>query len=202
MPGERAFVVVAGYKTGLPVDRAAEELYRAGFSKVYKSLSAEARVIGWYASKNPEDLLDLRERALSTEPLKESYWWIGVYKESPYAKGYTADEVVSIVRKGQGLPWLVAYPMKKSPEWYLVPLEDRRRIMGEHIRIARETSGLAGEVRSYTTYAFGLAGYEFLVIYEVSDIAGWVEVVEKLREARARKWVVMEEPVLVGRLIK
>jgi chlorite dismutase len=29
----------------------------------------------------------------------------------------------------------------------------------------------------------------------------WVEVVERLREAKARKWVAVEEPVLVGELI-
>jgi len=197
---ERVFIIVAGYRSGSYPRKAAATIYKLGFSKAYMALSGDVHAIGWHASMEAEDLLELRERALE-EGLEERYWWPGVYKESPYARGYKASEILDLITRAEGLPWLIAYPMKKSPEWYLIPLEERRRIMGEHIRIARESSSLAGSVRSYTTYAFGLASYEFLVIYEVSDIAGWIDVVEKLRLAEARKWVIMEEPVLAGKLV-
>jgi chlorite dismutase len=199
MVDDKVFVVVAGYKSRVPAKRAAEALYDAGFSKAYASLSEGVNVIGWHASREPEELIKVREEALASG-LEEKHWWPAVYKESPYARGYRAGEVLDLVTRAKGLPWLVAYPMKKSPEWYLLPFEERRSIMAEHIRIAREAVGNAN-IKSYTTYAFGIADYEFLVIYEVSDLAGWVEVVERLRAAQARKWVVLEEPVLVGNLV-
>ncbi|MBW9142061.1 MAG: chlorite dismutase family protein, partial [Candidatus Aramenus sp.] len=72
-------------------------------------------------------------------------------------------------------------------------------IMREHIEIARTHPKNDG-IRSYTTYSFGVADYEFVVIYEAPSLTNWIEVVEKLREAKARKWVTKEEPILVGEL--
>lgn len=129
--------------------------------------------------------------------MAESLVWLSVYKASPYVSS-TIDVLGNL--KQEPLRYLAAYPMKKDPEWYLMPFEERRSIMAEHIGIAR-SHRYSKNVRSYTTYAFGIAGYEFLVVYEVQSLYEWVEIVERLREARARKWVVVEEPVLVGELI-
>ncbi|MEM3794787.1 MAG: chlorite dismutase family protein, partial [Thermoprotei archaeon] len=53
-------------------------------------------------------------------------------------------------------------------------------------------------IKSYTTYSYGLGDHEFVVMYEVDSLAAWSHVTAKLREAKARKWIVNEEPILVG----
>ncbi len=173
----------------------------AGF---YESLSSGVDFFAWLAAWDPKDLAYLR-RELKEEAYRlgarEAFFWLSVYKRSPYYPSPEPDEVYEGLRRGRRLPYLVYYPMKKSPEWYLEPREERGRVMAEHIAIARKAVEAArGEVRSYTTYTFGLAPWEFLVVYEVEDLAEWTWIVEELRRARARKWVVLESPVIVGLL--
>jgi chlorite dismutase len=183
---------------GCSVDEAVRAAGRAA-RRVYRVLSGPGLVAVWAASWDPGDLAGLRASLSGEECLREAEWLVGVYWESPYARGLPAEEVYRLAVEAEPLPYLVAYPMKKSPEWYLLPFEERRRIMAEHIRIAREAEKRVGvPVRSYTTYAFGLAAHEFLVIYEVADLAGWARIVEELRGAEARRWVVREEPVITG----
>jgi Uncharacterized conserved protein, COG3253 len=71
--------------------------------------------------------------------------------------------------------------------------------MAEHIGMARSHPE-SGQIRSYTTYSFGLGDQEYVVLYEASSLTAWSHVTEKLREAKARKWIVKEEPILVGEL--
>ena len=205
------YMAVAGYnglrKSGCPkpgiegtVGRVKSRLSEAGWEgrtlRVYKGFSGPSLALVWAASWEPEELAELRGDLREDECLEEAFWWPSVYRESPYVKGSTPEEVMEALR-GEPLRYFIAYPMKKSPEWYLLPFEERRKIMGEHIRIAREATG-KGNVRSYTTYSFGIADYEFLVIYEAEDLDHWERIVERLREAKARKWIVREEPVVVG----
>ncbi|MEB3787245.1 MAG: chlorite dismutase family protein [Desulfurococcales archaeon] len=169
---------------------------------VYHSLSGEADIVVWAASQDTRELYKTRT-ALKSEAARvcgaESFYWLSLYKPSPYHPSPPAEEILERLRRGRRLRYLVFYPMKKSPEWYLIPVEERRRIMAEHIAIAkRETAKAKGEIRSYTTYTFGLAGWEFIVVYEVDDLAEWVRIVEELRRAEARKWVTHESPVIVG----
>jgi len=166
--------------------------------RAYASLSPEAHVAIWASALDTKPLLDLRDGVrVNCEGFEESIVWLSIYKQSPYV---ASDFDVVEKLKGEPLRYLIAYPMKKDPEWYLLPFEERKAVMAEHIGIAR-SHRYSRFIRSYTTYAFGIASYEFLVIYETPSLVEWVDVVEKLREARARKWVVVEEPVLVGEFI-
>ncbi len=201
---ERAFMAFLGYKLRSDVDDFIEFLNsidsdRLIIKRIYWSLCGEAHVIVWLVSPETRPLYNFRmDVAEEFDDVVESLFWLSIYKASPYVK-----EEFNVYEKmaGEPLKYLISYPMKKDPEWYLLPFDERRSIMAEHIRIAR-THKYSGNVRSYTTYAFGLAGYEFLVVYEVKSLYEWIEIVEELRRARARKWIVMEEPVLVGEIVK
>ncbi len=174
----------------------AAESATADVALPYVNISGPGHLSLLSASRKVEHLARLRLELSRIECLKEEFWWPSLYKESPYAKSRSPREVLESLKESS-YRFLVAYPMKKDPTWYLEPLEKRRRIMGEHIRIAVEATR-SKPVNSITTYAFGIAHYEFLVIYEVDDVAHWIETVEALREAEARRWVVLEEPVVLG----
>ncbi|MEM3676359.1 MAG: chlorite dismutase family protein, partial [Thermoplasmataceae archaeon] len=88
-------------------------------------------------------------------------------------------------------------PMSKTPDWYLIDFEERKKIMAEHIGMAASHPE-ARQIRSYTTYSYGLGDQEFVVLYEVDSLLKWSHVTAKLREATARKWTAKEEPIFVG----
>lgn len=166
--------------------------------RTYASLSPEAHLIVWTSSLDTKPLLMVRDKLRRCcSDMIESVVWLSIYKPSPYV-GRSEDLMSKL--KSKPLRYLVAYPMKKSPEWYLLPFDERKSIMAEHIGIARSHS-YSRNIKSYTTYAFGIASYEFLVIYETPSLNEWVTIVERLREAKARRWVTLEEPVLVGEFL-
>ncbi|WP_236749016.1 chlorite dismutase family protein [Acidianus manzaensis] len=166
--------------------------------KKYASLSKDSHLIYWISSDNTLKLIDFRFSIISNLRgyAEENDIFLSVFRPSPYMKKNSNIDYKSILNLPP-LKYFVAYPMKKDPEWYLLPFEDRENIMKEHISMAINNPDNNG-IRSYTTYSFGIGDYEFVVIYEIPDLRNWVNVVEKLREAKARKWITKEEPLLVG----
>jgi len=164
--------------------------------KKFSSLSQESNIIYWLSSFSTSPFLEFRSAILSAFEgyALESNLFLSVFKPSPYMKSNFDPKTIL---GGEQLKYFVAYPMKKSPEWYLLPFEEREKIMKEHIDMAIKNPKNNG-IKSYTTYSFGIGDYEFVVIYEIPDLFNWVDVVEKLREAKARKWIVKEEPLIVG----
>jgi chlorite dismutase len=164
--------------------------------KKFSSLSQESNIIYWLTSFSTSPFLEFRSAILSAFEgyALESNLFLSVFKPSPYMKSNFDPKTIL---GGEQLKYFVAYPMKKSPEWYLLPFEEREKIMKEHIDMAIKNPKNNG-IKSYTTYSFGIGDYEFVVIYEIPELFNWVDVVEKLREAKARKWIVKEEPLIVG----
>lgn len=157
----------------------------------------------WIASDSLKPIVGLKTllRGALGEYVDEIHSFLAVYKVSQYFHPHV--DLRDYIMKASREPYryLVAYPMKKSPEWYLLPFEDRRKIMAEHASMARSLSS-GKRIRSYTAYSYGIDDNEFLVIYELEDLAEWVDIVEKLREATHRRWVIREEPILVGEYIE
>jgi len=168
--------------------------------KYYYSLRHNCDIIFWVSSFDTNTLIKFRitMNKLFSEIGEENYSLLSIYKQSPYFK---AKHNLAEYLKLKPLRYFVAYPMKKSPEWYLLPFSDRDEMMSEHITTAMNHPKAKG-IRSYTTYSFGITEDEFVVIYELTSLDNWVEVVEKLREVKARKWTLREEPVLIGERIE
>lgn len=173
-----------------------------GFSKEtvnflsYRSMRYDGDIIFWCSSRNPETLESIKYTLNDkfTGYLRANYSMISLYEDSPYLKpGLVLDDTLH----QPPMRYFVAYPMSKDPEWYLIDYEERKKIMAEHIGMAlADPEGRS--VRSYTTYSHGLGDQEFVVIYETDSLSAWSHATKKLREARARKWIVNETPILVG----
>jgi chlorite dismutase len=163
--------------------------------KTYISLRWDSDIILWISDFSTSSFHPLRSSLRSSlgRYAEETFSMLSVYESSPY-KG--PSDVSKYILPEQ-LRYFVAYPMKKSVDWYTLPFEERREIMKEHIEVAKKHPESNG-IRSYTTYSFGLGDQEFVVIYELDSLVSWAHVVERLREVRARKWITKEEPILVG----
>lgn len=156
-------------------------------AEIYSSLRPDSSVLFWLMMKDSNDLNATRAK------LEKVF---GPYATLRY--GFLSVYDAKRPKDGSGKDYFVAYPISKDPEWYLLPKERRSEIMAEHIKLATGDVNNKG-INSYTTDSFGIDDNEFVVLYELNSIPEWVAVAKNLREAKARKWITNEKPLLVGR---
>ncbi len=156
----------------------------------YLSIKHNADLMLFNLADSYELLLSFKEALLQGfgKILNETYSYLSVY-EHPNA---------SYLKEDNKLKYLVAYPVKKDPKWYLLEEKEQNRITKEHVNLAVSDPNNEN-IRSYTTYSFAIDDFEFLVLYEVESLAKWMKVARNLRKAEARKWIIVESPVFVGR---
>jgi chlorite dismutase len=155
-------------------------------AEAFESLRHDCNIIVWLLVKNPERVVELRtrlEKALGRCALRK-YGFLSVYEPRHQ-------------ESGEDRRYFVAYPLSKSPDWYLLDKGKRAGIMAEHINMAKTSANNSG-INPYTTLSFGIDDCEFVVLYEVDSIPEWVAVTQDLRHANAHEWVTNEKPVLVG----
>jgi chlorite dismutase len=87
--------------------------------------------------------------------------------------------------------YLFVYPFVKTRDWYLLPLEERQKLMDGHIRIGNEFPS----VKLNTTYSFGLDDQEFVVAFETEEPADFLDLVMKLRETQSSKYTLRDTPI-------
>ncbi|WP_337860627.1 chlorite dismutase family protein [Ferroplasma sp.] len=164
--------------------------------KYYKSIRHDNDIIFWSSSESPLVLEKLKEGINIAIGIygRSQYSMFSLYEHSPYVN---ASNNLEDTLKTESKKYFVAYPMSKDREWYLINYEERKKILAGHIGTARSDKESPGII-SYTTYSFGLGDQEFVVLYELDDLAAWSHVTEKLREVMARKWIINEAPIFVG----
>lgn len=130
----------------------------------------------------------LRRTALAPH-LENSYAFLSVTRESTYAHGHQ-EEVKAELEPGQG-EYLFVYPFVKTREWYLLPKEERQRMMSEHIRVGHQFPG----IRINTGYSFGLDDQDFVVAFEGNDPKEFVTLVMRLRETAGSRYTLRDTPI-------
>ena len=96
-------------------------------------------------------------------------------------------------RRGAGR-LLCVYPFVRSLDWYLLPDDERRKMLAEHGMAAREYP----DVRANTVPAFALGDYEWILAFEAPTWHRIVELMWKLRYTDARRHVREETPFFTG----
>jgi chlorite dismutase len=185
------------------VGRAAREV-----EDVFKSWSGRVDVRGTYSTagfRPDADLLlwligptlDDVQGALTefrrTEAgrLFELTWsFLGVVKPAEF----TPDHAPAFVKGESPRKVLCVYPFVRTPEWYLLPREERAAMLAEHGVIGREFP----EVLANTTSAFGLGDWEWILAFEADEADRIVDCIRRLREAKARLYTKEEVPFITG----
>ena len=91
--------------------------------------------------------------------------------------------------------YLCVYPFVRSYEWYLLPDEERRFMLAEHGKMARDYP----DVRANTVASFALGDYEWMLAFEADELHRIVDLMRELRAATARRHVREEVPFYTGR---
>jgi chlorite dismutase len=91
--------------------------------------------------------------------------------------------------------YVCVYPFVRSYEWYLLPDEERRALLAEHGRMAREYP----DVRANTVASFALGDYEWMLAFEADELHRIVDLMRHLRGSETRRHVRLEVPFYTGR---
>ncbi|NMH96457.1 hydrogen peroxide-dependent heme synthase [Pseudonocardia acidicola] len=90
--------------------------------------------------------------------------------------------------------YVSVYPFVRSYEWYLLPDADRRRMLADHGKEARDYP----DVRANTVPAFSLGDYEWILAFEADELHRIVDLMRHLRATEARLHVREEIPFYTG----
>ncbi|MDQ4503322.1 hydrogen peroxide-dependent heme synthase [Sinomonas sp. ASV322] len=159
-------------------------------------LRAGADVMVWVHGPKPEELQqavrDIRRSELFAAT-EQTWNAMGVHREAEFAKSHTP----AFSRGVEPSTWLTVYPFVRSYEWYILPAEERSRMLREHGMLGRDFP----QVISNTVSAFALGDWEWILALEAPELTDLVDMMRHLRYTDARNHVREEVPFHTGRRI-
>ena len=158
-------------------------------------LKAGVDLILWSLAPSLEALEEKNARALRSDmgawmTVQQSL--LGVIRPSQYVKRPTPQE--QSLFAGERSAYLIVYPFTKSTDWYLLGLEERQKVMNEHMKVGHRYH----QVRQLLANSFGVDDMDFLVAYETDDLVAFGELVRELRGTESRRSTIRDTPILTG----
>ncbi len=160
------------------------------------ALRADADVMFWLHGPRAEALQAAVRQIRRTQMFSgtEIAWSsMGVHRAAEFAK----DHSPAFTRGVDPEAWVCVYPFVRSYEWYLLPAEERARMLRGH--------GMMGvdyrQVLTNTVPSFALGDWEWLLALEAPQLVDLVDLMRHLRGADARNHVREEVPFYTGRRI-
>ena len=166
-----------------------------GFYDV-SGLKADADLMIWLHGDTAESLQRaLRElrRTSILRGLLPTWNAMGVHREAEFNKRHVPGFLRGIEPKN----WLTVYPFVRSFEWYLLPDEERSKMLADH---GRKGAAFRGAIAN-TVSSFALGDYEWILPIESDDLTELVDLMRDLRATEARRHVREEVPFYTGRRI-
>ena len=159
-------------------------------------LRADADLMLWLHGDDPAALQSALRRLRRTallRPLVPTWNAMGVHRDAEFNRSH----VPGFLRGERARDWLVVYPFNRSYDWYVLPADDRSRMLAEHGR-----KGAAyRSVIANTVAAFALGDYEWILPMESDSLTDLVDMMRDLRATEARLHVREEIPFFTGRRI-
>ncbi len=162
-------------------------------------LRGDVDMILWTISYSVDDLSEMRAQLLATPLggyLETPYSYLSMTKRSQYLIGHEHEgqaDSKGFLRPG-GQKYIFLYPFWKTRAWYLLPIEERQRLMNEHIRVGH----LYPRVKLNTTYSFGLDDQEFVVAFESNFPEDFLDLVQQLRETEISAYTLKDTPIFTA----
>jgi len=154
---------------------------------------ADADLVLWLTAGSPEDLqrFVVEFRRTRAGDLLDPVWtFVGMVRPAEF----TADHAPAFVRGEAPRTFLCVYPFVRTPEWYLLPREERGELLAEHGTFGREFP----QVLANTTSAFGLGDWEWILAFETDVLDALVDCVRRLRDSKSRLYAKVEVPFVTG----
>jgi peroxiredoxin len=156
-------------------------------------LRADADVMVWWHAPSIEPLQAGYHALLRTEYGQhlDPVWSVAaLHRPAEFNKSH----IPAFMADEEARDYVCVYPFVRSYEWYLLPDEERRELLVEHGRMAREYP----DVRANTIASFALNDYEWILAFEADELHRIVDLMRELRASRARRHVREEVPFYTG----
>jgi hydrogen peroxide-dependent heme synthase len=147
----------------------------------------------WWVASSADDhqdlLVELRRTPLG-RGLDLTHAFLGVTRPAEF----NPDHLPSFLRGDEPKRYLTVYPFVRTEDWYLMPSDERAKLLREHGQMGREFP----DVLPNTTSAFGISDWEWILAFEADDLVRIVDCIRRLREAEARRYTKLDVPFVVG----
>ena len=154
---------------------------------------ADADLMVWWVAPTSDDLQDAyaRFRASSLGRHCEPVWSaMALHRPAEFNKSHVPAYLAGEDPKR----YVSVYPFNRDYEWYLLPDEERRGMLAEHGKMARDYP----DVRANTVASFALGDYEWILAFEADELHRIVDLMRELRAATARRHTRLEIPFYPG----
>ena len=184
-------------KFGEAVTKISEKMFTRCFSLV--GLRGDADFLLWQAADTLEEIQDAAAQLWATSLgayLTQPYSYLAMTRRSQYVGTHThagQEGTGTRLRPGKA-EYFIVYPFLKTREWYLLPQEERQRMMNDHFTIGHKYPS----VKINTTYSFGLDDQEFVVAFETDSPADFVDLVMDLRGVEGSLYTLRDTPIFTG----
>jgi len=156
-------------------------------------LRDDADLLLWFMSESIDDIQETISKIYLTVVGKyfiPSQVYLSSTRSSIYAKKGTE---LSFVTGNEPKKYVIVYPFTKTREWYLLPMEQRKVMMDEHITVAEKYP----QVVLNTTYSFGIDDQDFMLAFESDDLHAFQNLIMDLRSTKVSVYVKVDTPMIV-----
>jgi len=156
-------------------------------------LRDDADFLFWFAAKSVEELQDVISKIYLTvfgKYIVPSQVYLSCTRPSIYAR---KGKAISFVSGNEPKKYVVVYPFIKTREWYLLPREQRQKMMDEHINVSQKYPG----VILNTTYSFGIDDQDFMLAFETDVLQDFQNLIMDLRETKVSGYIQQDTPMIV-----
>jgi chlorite dismutase len=184
---------VSAEVTDLLAQAAGKDIVTRGCYDV-QGLRADADYMFWWHAPSPDDLQEVYARLRRTRlgRASEPVWSaMALHRPAEFNKGH----VPAFLSGEEPRDYVSVYPFVRSYEWYLIDPAERRDMLAEHGKMAREYP----DVRANTVASFALNDYEWMLCFEADELHRIVDLMRHLRGAAARRHTRVEIPFFAGR---
>jgi chlorite dismutase len=156
-------------------------------------LRDDADFLFWFASESIEDIQSAISKLYLTvfgKYISPSQVYLSCTRPSIYAK---TGKTLSFLSGDEPKKYVVVYPFIKTREWYLLPEDQRQKMMNEHIEVGKSYP----QVILNTTYSFGIDDGDFMLAFETDDLHAFQNLIMDLRGTKVSRYVAVDTPMNV-----
>lgn len=158
---------------------------------------SDADLMVWWLDDDPEVLQEAYHRLRSSamgRHLEPVWSCMGLHTPAEFNRRHVPACFGGVVPRD----WVMVYPFVRSYDWYLLPAEERARMMAEH---GRHGFSAYPDVKGSTLAAFGMSDYEWILGFEADSLDRLEGVIHHQRYTEARLHVRLDAPFYTGRRV-
>ncbi|MCV0372082.1 MAG: chlorite dismutase family protein [Nitrosarchaeum sp.] len=155
-------------------------------------LRSDADFLFWFAAKSIEEIQNVVSKLYLTvfgKYIVPTQTYVSCTRPSIYAR---KGRIISFVAGNESKKYVIVYPFTKTREWYLLPKEERQKMMDEHIDVSQKYP----DIVLNTTYSFGIDDQDFMLAFETDELRDFQNLIMDLRETKVSRYVKVDTPMI------